>query len=301
MWNLLSQYLSVAVLGVALQDPAAIKSINYCDPDAVASVLGATPTAVQHMLQTYPPAQPKQRIARGLVIAGLEIAAQADSQRQCEDWIKDAEKTLHKLRKQSRRRVDHDLNLHPSKEFAALQQQLHALWLSDQVARLIYLQTRHYPETGSAYWQKQIGISDVQLSDLAGIAFLQQLLQRDGWVDRNVYGNKTSSQAWLLAQHADSAPEIQQQVLARMQPLLDNNRVKRANYAYLWDRVAINAGRKQRYGTQPIWECDDQGQLTLHPVEDPESLDQRRREMQMGPAQSDLAQMSAQFCGSVIP
>ncbi|MEL6790731.1 MAG: hypothetical protein AAFO78_09180 [Pseudomonadota bacterium] len=58
--------------------------------------------------------------------------------------------------------------------------------------------------------------------------------------------------------------DIQARVL--MEPYLKNGGVSGSNYAYLWDRVAVNTGRKQRYGTQPTWECVD-GKMGLQPME----------------------------------
>ena len=72
--------------------------------------------------------------------------------------------------------------------------------------------------------------------------------------------------------------------------------VSKKNYAYLWDRVAVNHDREQRYGTQPDWDCKD-GKLELRPVEDPDNLDARRTEMGLGPVEQALAQMAANVCG----
>jgi hypothetical protein len=81
-----------------------------------------------------------------------------------------------------------------------------------------------------------------------------------------------------------------------MTPYLENHGVSKSNYAYLFDRVAINHDRKQRYGTQPIWECKDNG-LELAPLEDPDSVNERRAAFDMGPVEESLAAMSRSVCG----
>lgn len=48
------------------------------------------------------------------------------------------------------------------------------------------------------------------------------------------------------------------------------------NYAYLYDRVAINSGEKQRYGTQ--FERDAEGKLTPKEIENEGEVDERRKE-----------------------
>ena len=50
--------------------------------------------------------------------------------------------------------------------------------------------------------------------------------------------------------------------------------------AYLTDRVLVNEGSPQIYGTQIQ---DIEGNAVLRPVEDPDHLDKRRREMGLGP------------------
>ena len=83
-----------------------------------------------------------------------------------------------------------------------------------------------------------------------------------------------------------------------MQEYLQSGGVLRRNYAYLWDRVAVNSGELQRYGTQPDWLSCKDGSLTLMPMEDPENVDERRSTMKLGPMQNDLDQMSRQTCMS---
>jgi hypothetical protein len=56
--------------------------------------------------------------------------------------------------------------------------------------------------------------------------------------------------------------------------------VSRADIAYLEDRVRANEGRPQRYGTQ--FHTNECGELVPRPIEDPDSLDQRRQAVGLG-------------------
>jgi hypothetical protein len=96
-------------------------------------------------------------------------------------------------------------------------------------------------------------------------------------------------------QHADDDPDFQTLALGRMEPYLKSGRVKPANYAFLWDRVAVNTGKKQRYGTQPTWECTD-GKLELQPLEDPDNVNKRRAAMNMDTAEEGLENMARGVC-----
>ena len=102
--------------------------------------------------------------------------------------------------------------------------------------------------------------------------------------------------AWLLVQHADDHVELQSLALSRMEPYLKTGGVSKSNYAFLWDRVAVNSGEKQRYGTQPTWECTAEGKLTLQPLEDPDNVNARRKTMGLGSVEDGLEDMARNVC-----
>jgi hypothetical protein len=81
------------------------------------------------------------------------------------------------------------------------------------------------------------------------------------------------SAAWLLVQHADRDPAFQQQVLDRIMPLVESGDVSSREIALLTDRVLVNAGAPQRYGSQL---AAINGKWEPKPMEAPEQVDQRR-------------------------
>lgn len=121
--------------------------------------------------------------------------------------------------------------------------------------------------------------------------WLKTVLARIGWFDISRYGAEASQAAWLIVQHSDHDPTWQQQVLADLAPRVARGDMQRSYYAYLADRVAVNAGRPQSYGTQG--RCRGPGDLELRPVADRENLDRRRAEMGLG----SLAEYTVRFCG----
>jgi len=76
-------------------------------------------------------------------------------------------------------------------------------------------------------------------------------------------------------QHADQDLALQNDVLARMKPMVDTGEVTRIDYAYLYDRIAVAEHRKQLYGTQFK---DGEPQ----PIEDEANVDVRRKEIGLG-------------------
>ena len=123
------------------------------------------------------------------------------------------------------------------------------------------------------------------------------MLDKYDWIDQKRFGKPVSAHAWILIQHADDHVDLQKEVLKRMEPYFKNGGVKPANYAYLWDRVAVNTGKKQRYGTQPIWECKN-GQLELQPIENRSEVNKLRKALGMNSVESALAEMSQSVCGT---
>lgn len=113
--------------------------------------------------------------------------------------------------------------------------------------------------------------------DAANLARLKQLMPAEGWFTRSEYGDEAAQSAWLIVHHAiNSETQFMKDVLARMERLLSGGDINTQDYAYLYDRVAMHDGRRQRYGTQFV--CRDRA-WTLYPVEEEGDIEARRREI----------------------
>jgi hypothetical protein len=108
----------------------------------------------------------------------------------------------------------------------------------------------------------------------ADTAELKELLKLYRWFTVSEFGEKADMHAWVLVQHSDRDPAFQQEVLAILATLYPSGETNASNYANLYDRVAMNAGKPQRYGTQGS--CAAPGKWEPSKVEDPAGLDQRR-------------------------
>lgn len=117
--------------------------------------------------------------------------------------------------------------------------------------------------------------------DLANTEWLKADVAAHGWPKQSVEGKDPVNDAWTLIQHADHDVAFQRQVLALMEPLLATKDVTGQEYAYLYDRVAVNSGEPSRYGTQG--ECNAHGVWEAINVEDPANLDARRASLGLGP------------------
>ena len=131
-------------------------------------------------------------------------------------------------------------------------------------------------------------------TDADNMAWLKATLTRIPWFDIKTYGVDADAAAWLLAEHADADPTLQVQVLERMGQLALTKQSNPANFAFLWDRVALNSGRPQRYGTQ--MRCVGKVWTPITPLEEPTKLDERRGWVNLAP-QATVARNGAKFCG----
>jgi hypothetical protein len=126
--------------------------------------------------------------------------------------------------------------------------------------------------------------------DSANAAWLDEQITRFGWFDIPTFGEAADTSAWLIAQHNDRDPAFQQRVLAILEPLAASGGTSPSNYAYLHDRVAVNTGRPQRYGTQG--RCTERNVWTPREIEDRDLLDDRRVAAGIGPMADYNASMN---------
>lgn len=102
---------------------------------------------------------------------------------------------------------------------------------------------------------------------------LKEILSEIGWPLISVYGEDIAKATCLLVQHCDADVPFQERCLQLMYALPDAEILPRER-AYLEDRVRVNTGRKQLYGTQVKWLPD--GSFDLREIEDPEGVEARR-------------------------
>lgn len=91
---------------------------------------------------------------------------------------------------------------------------------------------------------------------------------------------------WLIVQHCDQDVFFQRSFLAFLQSSIVGEKVSKADIAYLTDRVLINEGKPQRYGTQVMY---NENNIALpKELEDLSKVDDLRRGMKLEPLQQYL-------------
>ena len=148
-----------------------------------------------------------------------------------------------------------------------------------QVSGFVRQPEARVPDELAAEWERV---------DEANTRWLGELLATRGWPGQAVVGQEGAQAAWLLAQHADRDPGLQQVFLDALRSAVAAGEASPAHLAYLEDRVRLNAGQPQLYGTQFTHEG---GELAPHSIEDPDRLDERRAEVGLEPFAAYEARM----------
>ncbi|MGB0715930.1 MAG: DUF6624 domain-containing protein [Phycisphaerae bacterium] len=112
--------------------------------------------------------------------------------------------------------------------------------------------------------------------DRKNTARMKQLVSEYGWLTRSMVGEDGMHAAWLLVQHADHDVDFQERCLRLMTIYLGSGEISTSDYAYLTDRVLVNRGQMQVYGTQ-FWSPN--GKLEPRPIKEAAKVDERRKQM----------------------
>jgi hypothetical protein len=104
-------------------------------------------------------------------------------------------------------------------------------------------------------------------------SLLEAIFASYGWPKISVLGAQPANDFWLLVQH--QSPALQKHMLSAMKTNVDLAEASKENYAYLFDRVQVNEGKAQHWGTQS--RCEN-GRPILYPLEDAAHVEDWRRE-----------------------
>lgn len=83
-------------------------------------------------------------------------------------------------------------------------------------------------------------------------ARLAEILAEHGWPGKSLVGEDGARAAWLIAQHADLDPALQQRCLELLREAFRWREAGVSELAYLTDRILRNAHEAQMYGTQGV-------------------------------------------------
>jgi hypothetical protein len=121
----------------------------------------------------------------------------------------------------------------------------------------------------------------------SNFTLIKKIADKYGFPGFDLVGEESSNNYWMLVQHCDFNVPFQKRVLELMKPKVHKKNASGQNYAYLVDRINLNEGKQQIYGTQINMSMDG---TTLKPCMDTLNLDKRRLVVGLGPIKEYLKQ-----------
>jgi hypothetical protein len=122
-------------------------------------------------------------------------------------------------------------------------------------------------------------VKRMQQEDRAREQRLAAIIEAKGWPLMSMVGYEAATGAWTVAQHA--SPAFLKRCLPLMQAAGDKLEINPQHLALSIDRVRVEEGKPQVYGSQ--LRDGKGGKLELHPIEDRAHVDARRAAMGMEP------------------
>jgi hypothetical protein len=121
------------------------------------------------------------------------------------------------------------------------------------------------------------------------IPIIKQIIAENGYPTIKKVGADASHHFFALIQHSDSDPAFQVSLLPILKKLADKGEIQKKDYAFLYDRVQRNMGKKQLYGTQLSFDSkgnlfDSTNKIIIpKDLTDPANVDKRRAKMGLEP------------------
>lgn len=127
---------------------------------------------------------------------------------------------------------------------------------------------------------------------------LKTLFKENGFLGCSEVGKQSSHHFLQMVQRFDDDATFQQEVLVEMKKHIDKINANPMEFAYLTDRVNLNQGKPQVYGTQ--LKINEKG-TSYEPktVIDPPNLNKRRAEVGLGTIEEAILGMNRNFATSL--
>lgn len=104
------------------------------------------------------------------------------------------------------------------------------------------------------------------------------IINKFGWLGADEVGQQGNRTMFLVIQHAN--PDIQLKYLPLLRASFKIGKLKGSHLALFEDRVALQSGESQIYGSQISQ--DDNGNYVVMPLIDPKNVNERRKQMGLG-------------------
>jgi hypothetical protein len=127
-------------------------------------------------------------------------------------------------------------------------------------------------------------VDEMSSIDRDNMRRLVEIVMEFGWPGRSLVGREASLAAEVMLQHAEL--EQLRQLVPLLRGAVEAGEASPPQLAMAEDQIRVEEGRKQIYGTEVTQGPD--GIPRLYPLEDPESVDERRKLVGLPPLEEYL-------------
>ncbi len=171
-----------------------------------------------------------------------------------------------------------------------LAQELEQIFDDDQKYRLLVdsaekILAKNSPQMDSLH-------NIIKTHDLKNQISVTELLNKYGWLGIDDVGRKGNQALYLVILHSDQA--TRKKYLPMMRDANERGKAAASELALLEDRVLLDEGKNQRYGSQLKFN-PDKGTYELYPIDDPAGVNERRQEMGLAPLEDYLRQWGIRY------
>ncbi len=165
-----------------------------------------------------------------------------------------------------------------------LQERLINMLIADQYYRSLGMNDR-FASIGYEIHNDYLENSTMRQLDSVNFIALNEIFNTNGFPTRQEVGKWAMQAVFLIMQH--SAIDFQLEYKDQITKAYENNDLHAYNYATMIDRMEVNQGKKQIFGTQD--RMNDNGESILCPLIDPENVNERRMKIGLIPIEKYLA------------
>ena len=121
--------------------------------------------------------------------------------------------------------------------------------------------------------QRQKMMQDMLYRDSINLVKVDRIIEEYNWPGPNIIGVSGCYTLFLVIQHA--SPKVRVKYLPLFREAVKQGKAFESNLAMLEDRVLVDQGKPQIYGTQ-MEKDPETGEWRIAPIQDPENVDKRR-------------------------
>jgi hypothetical protein len=176
-----------------------------------------------------------------------------------------------------------------SQDYSQIKSQLEDINRTDQQYRIILdsLVRKAGLDWNHPQIQKLVPIAARQ--DSLNLVAVKTILDKQGWLGMEKIGEKANETLFLVIQHADSATIIHYFPLLVKSYEMGSTSAK--YYALMLDRILVERGQKQVYGTQ-IQMTKANGRFIPFPIEEETTVNSRRKKTGLQPLEKYLKEIN---------